>query len=94
MRFIADFHIHSKYSRATSSQMDLEHLSQAAHIKGIEVLSTGDFTHPAWFNELKNKLAPVESGLYILKSDLRNPTSEIRNTLHFDYGSQLHLFKE
>jgi len=78
MRFIADFHIHSKYSRATSSQMDLEHLSQAAHIKGIEVLSTGDFTHPAWFNELKNKLAPVESGLYILKSDLRNPTSEIR----------------
>jgi len=68
MRFIADFHIHSKYSRATSPQMDLEHLDRAAKIKGIKVLGTGDFTHPEWFNNLKEKLTPAETGLYKLKS--------------------------
>lgn len=68
MRFIADFHIHSKYSRATSPQMDLEHLDRAAKIKGIKVLGTGDFTHPEWFQNLKEKLTPAETGLYKLKS--------------------------
>ncbi len=68
MKFIADFHIHSKYSRATSPQMDLEHLDRAAKIKGIKVLGTGDFTHPEWFNNLKEKLIPAETGLYKLKS--------------------------
>jgi len=68
MKFIADFHIHSKYSRATSSQMDLEHLDKAAKIKGIKVLGTGDFTHPEWFNNLKEKLEPAEPGLFTLKT--------------------------
>ncbi len=68
MRFIADFHIHSKYSRATSPQMDLEHLAQTARIKGIKVLGTGDFTHPEWFQNLKEKLEPAEAGLFKLKS--------------------------
>ena len=53
MQFIADFHIHSKYSRATSRDMDLENLDKWAKIKGIKVLSTGDFTHPLWLKELK-----------------------------------------
>src|SRR3989337_3798407 len=65
--FIADFHIHSKYSRATSKDMDLEILDKWAKIKGIDVLGTGDFTHPAWFKELKEKLEPAEAGLYKLK---------------------------
>lgn len=67
MRIVADFHIHSKYSRATSHNMDLEHIAQAAQEKGITVVGTGDFTHPEWFNELKNKLEPAEEGLYRLK---------------------------
>ena len=67
MRIIADFHIHSKYSRATSYGMDLEHIAQAAREKGITVVGTGDFTHPEWFNNLKNKLEPAEEGLYRLK---------------------------
>ncbi len=67
MRIIADFHIHSKYSRATSPNMDLEHIAQAAQEKGITVVGTGDFTHPKWFNNLKNKLESVEEGLYRLK---------------------------
>jgi len=67
MRIIADFHIHSKYSRATSPNMDLENIAQAAQEKGITVVGTGDFTHPEWFNNLKNKLEPAEEGLYRLK---------------------------
>jgi len=69
MRIVADFHIHSKYSRATSHNMDLEHIAQAAQEKGITVVGTGDFTHPEWFNELKNKLEPAEEGLYRLKDE-------------------------
>ncbi len=68
MKFITDFHIHSKYSRATSPKTDLENLDKWAKIKGIQVLGTGDFTHPEWFKELKEKLEPVEDGLFKLKS--------------------------
>ena len=68
MRIIADFHIHSKYSRATSKDMDLEHLDKWAKIKGINVLGAGDFTHPEWFLNLKKNLIPTEQGLYKLKS--------------------------
>ena len=65
--FIADFHIHSKYSRATSKDMDLENLDKWAKIKGIKILGTGDFTHPEWLKNLKEKLEPAEPGLYKLK---------------------------
>jgi uncharacterized protein (TIGR00375 family) len=68
MKFIADFHIHSKYSRATSRDMDLENLDKWAKIKGIDILSTGDFTHPEWFENLKTKLVPAEQGLFMLKN--------------------------
>jgi len=74
MRFIADFHLHSKYSRATSPQMDLENLDKWAKIKGIKVLGTGDFTHPDWFKNLKEKLEPAESGLFKL-APYRNEVS-------------------
>ena len=66
MKFIADFHIHSKYSRATSPLMDLENLSRWASIKGIKVLGTGDFTHPKWLEEIKKQLEPAEPGLFKL----------------------------
>lgn len=67
MSFYADLHIHSKYSRATSRDADLEHLALWAEKKGIAVIGTGDFTHPAWREELKSKLAPAEPGLFRLK---------------------------
>jgi ATP-dependent DNA helicase UvrD/PcrA len=69
MKFIADFHIHSKYSRATSKDMDLEALDKWAKIKGIKVLGTGDFTHPEWLKNLKEKLEEAESGLFKLKKN-------------------------
>jgi DNA helicase-2/ATP-dependent DNA helicase PcrA len=68
MKFIADFHIHSKYSRATSPRMVLKHLDRWAQLKGIKVLGTGDFTHPDWLKSLKEKLMPVKSGLFKLKN--------------------------
>jgi ATP-dependent DNA helicase UvrD/PcrA len=70
MRFHADLHIHSKYSRATSRDLDLEHLAWWAMRKGITVVGTGDFTHPAWRAEIKEKLVPAEPGLFRLKPDL------------------------
>jgi len=72
--FVADFHIHSKYSRATSKDMDLEALNKWAKIKGIKVLGTGDFTHPEWLKNLKEKLEPAEPGLF----KLRKLESEVR----------------
>jgi uncharacterized protein (TIGR00375 family) len=68
MEFVADFHLHSKYSRATSQRMDLENLNTWAKIKGILVLGTGDFTFPAWIEELKEKLESAEPGLFKLKN--------------------------
>ena len=64
MKYICDFHIHSKYSRATSKKTDLENLEKWAKIKGISVLGTGDFTHPEWLVELKEGLRPAEKGLF------------------------------
>lgn len=73
--FVADFHIHSKYSRATSKDMELESLDKWAKIKGIKVLGTGDFTHPIWFKSIKENLEPAEPGLYKMKGeDLKTAT--------------------
>ena len=69
MKFIADLHIHSKFSIATAKNLDLENLYIAAQLKGITVLGTGDFTHPGWFREIKEKLVPAEPGLFKLKED-------------------------
>ncbi len=70
MEFIADLHIHSRFSRATAKNLDFENLYMAARIKGITVVATGDFTHPAWFADICEKLVPAEPGLFKLKDDL------------------------
>ena len=67
MEYITDLHFHSKYSRAVSRDMDLEHIAKWAKIKGLHVITTADFTHPAWFRELKEKLTLKNNGLYQLK---------------------------
>ena len=69
--YIADLHIHSKYSRATSRECIPEYLELWARRKGIHLIGTGDFTHPAWREELNEKLIPAEEGLYILREDFR-----------------------
>jgi len=67
MEFIADFHIHSKYSRATSRDMDVEHIAEWARLKGITLMGTGDFTHHLWLQELKNNLEDLGNGLFKYK---------------------------
>lgn len=69
--FIADLHTHSKYSRATSKECVPEYLDLWARRKGLDLIGTGDFTHPAWRDELKEKLTPQEEGLYVLKDEHR-----------------------
>jgi len=70
MTFIADLHIHSKYSRATAKNLDLENLYHTAQIKGLSVVGTGDFTFPAWINEIESKLEETEPGLFSLKREI------------------------
>jgi uncharacterized protein (TIGR00375 family) len=65
MSFIADFHIHSKYSRATSRDMDVDHIAQWAKLKGITLMGTGDFTHHLWLEELKSKLEDTGKGIFV-----------------------------
>ena len=66
---IADFHIHSKYSRATSKDCVPEMLDLWARRKGLDVIGTGDFTHARWREELAEKLVPAEDGLNTLKNE-------------------------
>ena len=70
MELIVDVHVHSHYSRATSKQCNLEGLYYWGKKKGINVIGTGDFTHPAWFSEIREKLEPAEGGLFKLKDAL------------------------
>jgi uncharacterized protein (TIGR00375 family) len=70
--FHADLHIHSRFSRACSRDCDLEHLAWWARRKGITVVGTGDFTHPAWADELKESLVPAEPGLFRLSAEVED----------------------
>ena len=76
MAFYADLHVHSKHSRATSRQCDLEHLFEWGRRKGISVVGTGDFTHPVWRAELGEKLVPAEPGLFRLLPELERKVEE------------------
>jgi len=77
-----DAHIHSKYSRATSESMDLEHIANFAKLKGLNMLGTGDFTHPLWMEELRSKLHSIdERGIFTYKGVHWLLTTEV-NTVY------------
>ena len=71
--YIADLHIHSRYARATSRDCDAPHLDWWARRKGIALVGTGDFTHPAWRQELHEQLVPAGEGVYALREEARLP---------------------
>ncbi len=79
MKYIADLHIHSHFSIATSKLLVPEYLDYWAKIKGITVVGTGDFTHPGWVAELKEKLEPAEPGLFKLKDSYTIYNSDLQN---------------
>jgi uncharacterized protein (TIGR00375 family) len=78
MEHVVDLHIHSHYSRATSKSCDFDSLYYWGKLKGITVIGTGDFTHPEWFGEMRQKLEPAEAGLFRLKPEFAD---EIDKTL-------------
>jgi len=71
MRLIADLHIHSHFSRATGKSLTFEYLEYWAKVKGVNIIGTGDITHPGWISELKEKLAPAEYGFFKLKDEFK-----------------------
>ncbi|MBO3753428.1 MAG: hypothetical protein FGF53_00880 [Candidatus Brockarchaeota archaeon] len=70
--YYVDMHIHSKYSRATSLDMTLENIAFSARLKGLNIVGTGDCTHPSWLKELEKSLVEENPGLYRLRSE-KNP---------------------
>jgi len=73
LKFIADLHLHSRFSMATSKELTCENLHRWSALKGIDVVGTGDFAHTEWLAELKDRLQPTGEGLYCLRSTLRPP---------------------
>ena len=73
MRFVADVHLHSRYAMATSRDLNPENLHRWSALKGVDLVGTGDFTHPEWLRELKRKLEPAEEGLFRLRQKWRRP---------------------
>jgi uncharacterized protein (TIGR00375 family) len=84
MEIVADFHLHSRFSRATSKEISIQNLVKYAKIKGLNLLGTGDFTHPAWIGELKGSLREDDSGIlkdengfsFILQAEIANIYSQ------------------
>ncbi len=70
MQLVADLHIHSHYSRATSKDLTLDNLARWAQIKGVNLVGTGDISHPGWLQEMRANLEPAEQGLYRLKPEV------------------------
>lgn len=72
MRYITDLHIHSRYSRACSSALTLPNIAKWSQVKGIDIIATGDFTHPAWFKDIEQMLEPAGDGLFRLREKFSN----------------------
>jgi uncharacterized protein (TIGR00375 family) len=79
MKFIADLHLHSKFSRATSRDMNLDTLAYWAKIKGIRLLATADFTHPEWLFLIRDKLEPEGNGFYKLRNIIASQNDYVKN---------------
>jgi uncharacterized protein (TIGR00375 family) len=92
MRVIADLHIHGRFSRATSEQMNIPEIARYSKIKGLNLVGTGDFTHPQWLKEIKEILAPEENtGLFKLKANSDFPVRFMLTTevcTIFDYKNE------
>lgn len=94
MRFVADVHLHSRFSRATSRALNPENLYKWSALKGVNVVGTGDFTHPEWIEELKDRLEPAEEGLFRLKPALQAAVDEdlperCRGTVRFVLSTEI-----
>lgn len=87
MQYVTDLHLHSRYSRAVSPQMNLQMMARLAKQKGIDVLSAADFTHPIWFKEISEQLEEAEEGLYKLR--IWNREWGMENNVRFMLGTEM-----
>ena len=78
---ILDFHIHSRFSRACSKELNFSNIAKWAHIKGINIIGSGDFTHPQWIKEFEEEMRDNGNGLYQLKNDEYNAVHFILSTV-------------
>ena len=69
-KIVADLHMHSRFARACSPRLTIPEIAKWAEIKGVQIIGTGDFTHPIWFKELRDNLEEREKGLYKLKTQM------------------------
>lgn len=74
MHYVADLHLHSRFSRAVSQNMTVPTMARYAKTKGIDILTASDFTHPVWFKEIKSQLEEVHPGIYRLKDPSSSPS--------------------
>ena len=92
MRVIADLHIHGRYSRATSEQMNILEIARYSRIKGLNLIGTGDFTHPQWLKEINETLTPdMDTGLFRLTVNTDSPVRFLLTTevcTIFDYKNE------
>lgn len=93
MKLIADIHLHSHYSRATSKNLNFEHLTKWAQLKGVHIVGTGDIAHPGWLQEMREKLEPAEEGLFRLKKEVSRVNEEVfsscRGTVRFMLAGEI-----
>ena len=76
MELVADVHLHSRFARATSKELNPENLFRWSRIKGVNLVGTSDFTHHVWIEELRDKLETAEEGIYRLRSELASQVEE------------------
>ena len=93
MKQILDLHIHSKYSRACSRDLELPNIAQACHIRGIDIVATGDFTHPGWFEHMKDFLVEDTEGIYKLKKQDTTSNFQLPQT-KFIIGTEIASIKK
>lgn len=98
MHFVADFHLHSKYSRAVSPNMTIPVMEKFARQKGIDILTVSDWTHPIWFKEIQNLLEEAGEGIYRLRSEISNskfPISNDKKDVLFIFSTEISsIYKE
>ena len=94
MKLVADLHLHSHYSRATSRDLTLQHLWKWAQLKGVQIVATGDIAHPGWLAEVREKLDPAEDGLFRLRPQFAEAMApevpaSCRGTVRFLIGGEI-----
>jgi PHP family Zn ribbon phosphoesterase len=93
MRFIADLHIHSRFSRATSQKTNVKEIARFAKIKGLNLVGTGDFTHPRWIKELQENLVEVPNTGLFKPSKAANSTYDITHFMITGEVSTIFTFR-